>query len=95
MDRRVHSYFVQDASGSTPRVTKQQNGVLRTNCMDCLDRTNVVQSTFGRAILGEQLRAAGVLKQGEGIDQHKEFWHTFRNGESLAACAWRSSWEDR
>lgn len=28
-----------------------QKGVLRTNCMDCLDRTNVVQSVFARQLL--------------------------------------------
>uniref|UniRef100_A0A7S1YPH1 SAC domain-containing protein n=1 Tax=Ditylum brightwellii TaxID=49249 RepID=A0A7S1YPH1_9STRA len=32
-----------------------QNGVIRTNCMDCLDRTNVVQSVFGRYVLYRQL----------------------------------------
>jgi hypothetical protein len=33
-----------------------QDGVIRTNCMDCLDRTNVVQSIFGRYILFRQLQ---------------------------------------
>jgi hypothetical protein len=33
-----------------------QQGVIRTNCMDCLDRTNVVQSIFGRYILFRQLQ---------------------------------------
>ena len=28
-----------------------QNGVVRTNCMDCLDRTNVVQSAIARQML--------------------------------------------
>ena len=26
----------------------EQGGVVRTNCMDCLDRTNVVQSLIAR-----------------------------------------------
>ena len=29
---------------STSSIIRQQTGVFRTNCMDCLDRTNVVQS---------------------------------------------------
>ena len=33
-----------------------QRGVLRTNCIDCLDRTNVVQCIFGLLVLGVQLR---------------------------------------
>ena len=34
-----------------------QTGVLRTNCMDCLDRTNVVQSAAAREMLEKQLAA--------------------------------------
>ncbi|KAH6817270.1 Phosphoinositide phosphatase family protein [Perilla frutescens var. frutescens] len=37
-----------------------QKGVLRTNCIDCLDRTNVAQYAYGLAALGQQLRALGV-----------------------------------
>lgn len=37
-----------------------QKGVLRTNCIDCLDRTNVAQYAYGLAALGHQLRALGV-----------------------------------
>ena len=37
-----------------------QTGVLRTNCMDCLDRTNVVQSACGRNMLEAQLEEEGV-----------------------------------
>lgn len=37
------------------RVERIQTGVVRTNCMDCLDRTNVVQSLFGRYMLFQQL----------------------------------------
>ncbi|ORY13401.1 SacI homology domain-domain-containing protein [Clohesyomyces aquaticus] len=38
-------------------VSRQQSGVLRTNCMDCLDRTNVVQSACARTALEAQLSA--------------------------------------
>ncbi|KAL2494526.1 SAC domain-containing protein [Forsythia ovata] len=36
-----------------------QKGVLMTNCIDCLDRTNVAQYTYGLAALGHQLHALG------------------------------------
>lgn len=39
-----------------------QKGVLRTNCIDCLDRTNVAQYAYGLAALGFQLNALGVLE---------------------------------
>ena len=37
-----------------------QTGVLRTNCIDCLDRTNVAQYAYGLAALGRQLHAMGL-----------------------------------
>ncbi|KAL2539056.1 Phosphoinositide phosphatase SAC2 [Abeliophyllum distichum] len=36
-----------------------QKGVLRTNCIDCLDRTNVAQYVYGLVALGHQLHALG------------------------------------
>src|SRR5258706_2540919 len=38
-----------------------QNGVFRTNCIDCLDRTNAAQFVFGKRILGHQLYALGIV----------------------------------
>ncbi|KAJ7942466.1 Phosphoinositide phosphatase [Quillaja saponaria] len=38
-----------------------QTGVLRTNCIDCLDRTNVAQYAYGLAALGRQLYALGFM----------------------------------
>ncbi|KAF3970972.1 hypothetical protein CMV_005378 [Castanea mollissima] len=38
-----------------------QRGVLRTNCIDCLDRTNVAQYAYGLAALGHQLHALRVI----------------------------------
>lgn len=43
--------------GEAPRF---QSGVLRTNCIDCLDRTNVAQYAYGLAALGRQLHAMGL-----------------------------------
>jgi hypothetical protein len=36
-------------------VVSRQEGVFRTNCIDCLDRTNVVQSMLARRSLHSQL----------------------------------------
>ena len=38
------------------KISTFQTGIVRTNCMDCLDRTNVVQSIFGRHVLFRQLQ---------------------------------------
>ncbi|KAL1206829.1 Phosphoinositide phosphatase SAC3 [Cardamine amara subsp. amara] len=40
-----------------PRI---QKGVLRTNCIDCLDRTNVAQYAYGWAAVGQQLHVLGL-----------------------------------
>lgn len=40
-----------------------QEGVLRTNCLDCLDRTNIAQFMFGKTALAHQLNALGVLEK--------------------------------
>ncbi|KAF2473890.1 uncharacterized protein BDR25DRAFT_281974 [Lindgomyces ingoldianus] len=47
-----------DSNFDTPQV---QNGVARTNCIDCLDRTNACQFVVGKRALGRQLQALGVI----------------------------------
>ena len=41
-------------------VLRQQEGVFRSNCMDCLDRTNVVQGLFAKVTLEEQLHVSAM-----------------------------------
>ncbi|KAI9660528.1 MAG: hypothetical protein M1821_009879 [Bathelium mastoideum] len=41
------------------KLLQQQSGILRTNCMDCLDRTNVVQSATACWALEQQLAEQG------------------------------------
>lgn len=40
-------------------LASEQKGVFRTNCMDCLDRTNVCQSSFAKYMLDLQLKEQG------------------------------------
>ncbi len=61
------------------KVVSQQGSVVRTNCMDCLDRTNVVQGTLARWILNEQLRSIGILSGSEKVETQNEFMHVYRN----------------
>lgn len=53
-----------DQFGSTVEIggklLKKQVGVIRTNCMDCLDRTNVAQSACASRILEKQLADEGI-----------------------------------
>ena len=54
-----------DAFGETVEVggtvRRKQSGIIRTNCMDCIDRTNVVQSACGQRALEKQLQEEGVV----------------------------------
>ncbi|CAN1159637.1 Phosphatidylinositol-3-phosphatase SAC1 [Linum perenne] len=53
-----HPHDKEDNSSSNrPRF---QSGVLRTNCIDCLDRTNVAQYAYGLVALGRQLHAMNL-----------------------------------
>ncbi|KAH1005438.1 hypothetical protein HUJ04_006428 [Dendroctonus ponderosae] len=38
-----------------------QNGIFRVNCMDCLDRTNVVQTALGKAVMEIQFCKLGLV----------------------------------
>lgn len=49
------------------KLSTLQRGVLRTNCIDCLDRTNVAQYAYGLVALGHQLHALGFIDV-ENID---------------------------
>ncbi|WWC72748.1 uncharacterized protein I206_106712 [Kwoniella pini CBS 10737] len=60
-------------------ILSKQGGIIRTNCMDCLDRTNVAQSALGRWALNKQLRMAGVISVKERVEDHDEFMAMFRN----------------
>lgn len=61
-------FFVSSLKGTE----KLQTSMIRTNCIDCLDRTNVVQSLFARHILNDMMTA---LK----LTLPKDFDKHFRN----------------
>ncbi|KAK0239924.1 SacI homology domain-containing protein [Armillaria nabsnona] len=59
MDRTFeHQGFLWISDDS---VLSTQKGAFRVNCIDCLDRTNVVQSAFARHVLQTQLRAVALV----------------------------------
>ncbi|KAK7430118.1 Phosphoinositide phosphatase sac1 [Neonectria magnoliae] len=57
-----------------------QTSVMRTNCMDCLDRTNVVQSMFARHMLDRIFEDLGFMARGSSFrDEDDAFENMFRN----------------
>lgn len=61
-----------------------QTSVMRTNCMDCLDRTNVVQGNFARATLDRMFVDLGLMPRG----------HTFRDEDPAFEFLFRNLWAD-
>jgi hypothetical protein len=75
------SYFHLDGARGSP--VRMQTGVIRTNCMDNLDRTNVSQAAFARWHLDRQLRAVGVMNPGDSVALHADLDSIFR----ISTCA--------
>ncbi|OZJ01528.1 hypothetical protein BZG36_05488, partial [Bifiguratus adelaidae] len=76
---KQHKYCLLDSSDANQqKLVQTQTGVIRTNCMDCLDRTNVVQTAFGLHTLNAQLRDMRVLQPMETLDGYPDFLHLFR-----------------
>ncbi|GAA5938941.1 hypothetical protein JCM3775_003173 [Rhodotorula graminis] len=72
-------YYYHDSTASGPEAQRKQTSVVRTNCMDCLDRTNVVQSALAKWVLNTQLRQVGILSVKESVEEHATFLNLFRN----------------
>ncbi|KAI9725479.1 MAG: hypothetical protein M1828_003150 [Chrysothrix sp. TS-e1954] len=71
-------YNVNDRSGRV-EIRSMQKSVVRTNCMDCLDRTNVVQSMLGRFAINRMLSDMQILRRGEKAQEDTTFEDLFRN----------------
>ncbi|KAI0402544.1 SacI homology domain-containing protein [Xylaria palmicola] len=66
-------------------IKRKQDGVLRTNCMDCLDRTNVCQSSFGKFMLDLQLKEEGFDMCAQ-VDQENSWFNNLwaDNGDAIS-----------
>lgn len=84
MEKELDDYGYFEGQQSGRSISKEQQGIVRTNCMDCLDRTNVVQSVLARRALLCQLKDFGILPAGAS---HEDF------GESLTGI-FRNVWAD-
>jgi phosphatidylinositol 4-phosphatase len=89
-------YFIANVSSGfdhiqniTPRTCEflnAQRGTIRVNCMDCLDRTNVVQSVLSRNIAHKQLWKMEIAGKPKG-DPFEKFMTPLEN-------AFREAWTD-
>ncbi|EPQ59096.1 DNase I-like protein [Gloeophyllum trabeum ATCC 11539] len=69
---------------ATDEIITEQKGVFRTNCLDCLDRTNFVQDILSRATLEQFLTLVRRewLRAGSLWSYHRELWA--ENGDALS-----------
>jgi hypothetical protein len=63
-------------------VTLQQEGVFRTNCLDCLDRTNLVQTIISQMAIEAFLRHRGERATSDFWMRHSSLWAD--NGDALS-----------
>ena len=65
-----------DQGNPRPSVTVilQQEGVFRTNCLDCLDRTNLVQTIISQMALEQFLQHRGEHSTPEFWMRHSSLW---------------------
>ncbi|KAJ5948155.1 hypothetical protein N7466_001170 [Penicillium verhagenii] len=63
----------------------KQSGIVRTNCMDCLDRTGVAQCAFGQWALERQLENEGIVID-LGGDSSTQWFNTLwaDNGDAIS-----------
>ncbi|KAI9287437.1 SacI homology domain-containing protein [Umbelopsis sp. AD052] len=85
-DFSEYGVFVMDSNDN--RIGSKQRGVFRTNCLDCLDRTNLVQNELSRLALTSYLanRPRSDKGYGQGYDgilsRHSHLWA--ENGDNLS-----------
>ncbi|XP_071399496.1 synaptojanin-1 isoform X6 [Centroberyx affinis] len=72
-------------SGETG-ITRTQSGTIRTNCLDCLDRTNSVQAFFALEMLPKQLEEMGLTEKPQLVARFQEVFRTMWsvNGDSVS-----------
>jgi len=63
-----------NARTKRPIVVLQQEGVFRTNCLDCLDRTNLIQTIISQMALESFLRHRGEHALADFWMRHSTLW---------------------
>ncbi|XP_019727076.1 synaptojanin-1 [Hippocampus comes] len=67
-------------------IARSQGGTIRTNCLDCLDRTNSVQAFFALEMLAKQLEEMGLTEKPQLVARFQEVFRTMwsANGDSVS-----------
>ncbi|KAK8219056.1 SacI homology domain-containing protein [Phyllosticta capitalensis] len=82
VEERPKSSRGEDQIYRRPTTILQQEGVFRTNCLDCLDRTNLVQTIISRMALEVFLAGRGERGLADFWHRHGTLWAD--NGDALS-----------
>ncbi|XP_018610893.2 synaptojanin-1 isoform X5 [Scleropages formosus] len=76
-------YFYYSPEGG---VQRSQSGTIRSNCLDCLDRTNSVQAFFALEMLPKQLEDMGLTEKPQLVARFQEVFRSMWsvNGDSIS-----------
>uniref|UniRef100_A0A3Q0RM98 Synaptojanin-1 n=1 Tax=Amphilophus citrinellus TaxID=61819 RepID=A0A3Q0RM98_AMPCI len=84
------SKFIEECgffySSAENGILRTQGGTMRTNCLDCLDRTNSVQAFFALEMLPKQLEQMGLTEKPQLVARFQEVFRTMwsANGDSIS-----------
>lgn len=81
-NRSTTSLYEREDAANTSSVILQQEGVFRTNCLDCLDRTNLVQTIISSMALESFLAQQGGRFGSDMQMRHSTLWAD--NGDALS-----------
>lgn len=84
VDSQLQEFGFYHANGSS--IYSLQSGTIRTNCLDCLDRTNCVQTFFGLEILAKQLQVMQLVDKQQTISRFEEVFKKMwiNNGNEIS-----------
>lgn len=84
VEKYLESFSLFYAAGKN--VILEQTGTIRTNCLDCLDRTNCVQTFFALELLTKQLSLLKLLEKQQMVSRFEEVFRQMwiNNGNEVS-----------
>lgn len=84
LDAVMNDFLFYHADGAN--IYSMQTGTIRTNCLDCLDRTNCVQTFLGLDVLNRQLEIMQLVDKKQTISRFEEVFKQMwiNNGNEIS-----------
>ncbi|CAH0562090.1 unnamed protein product [Brassicogethes aeneus] len=84
VEKEMQDFSYYHAVGN--QIYTLQTGTIRTNCLDCLDRTNCVQTFFGLETLSRQLQSMQLVDKKQTISRFEEVFKQMwiNNGNEIS-----------